>query len=295
MNSTDIKAHCLMTLTMFLAATSFPVGSSIANELSPVVLMFARFTLAALLFCPYVFYKNGFKLPPVKRLVSYAFLSIPLTVFFWCMFESLRHTSVLNTGALFTLVPAITAIFTFLINKESSTIFRSFGLGLGTIGALWIVFKGDFNAFIGLDLNYGDLIFIVGCIFMGIYNPLIKKVYNGEPMEVMTFWVLVFGGFWLLLVSGGNVFDVDWSIVPQKVFIGIFYLSLFCTLITFLLLQWSVVKIGATKVAAYGFLTPLFVIIISTIIGISEVDVALYPGILLVIIAMFIIQKEPSS
>ncbi len=222
----------------------------------------------------------------------YTILSVPLAIFFWCMFESLRYTSVLNTGALYTLVPAITAVYALFINREITSKFRSFGLILGTIGALWIVFRGDYGAFIGLKFNYGDLIFIVGCLFLGLYNPLVKKFYNGEPMEVMTFWVLLSGAGWLLIASGSNILNVDWSGIENRVYGGILYLSLFSTLITFFLLQICVVRIGATKVAAYGFLTPMFVIVISISIGMDNLELSTLPGIFMVIVAMFIIQQE---
>lgn len=287
------NAHGLMLLTIILAASSFPVGAAITNDLSPAVMMFVRFLLAAILFAPYVFIKNGLAFPSSQKIIHYIILSIPLAVFFWCMFESLRYTSVINTGALYTLVPAITAVYALFINKEITNKFRSFGLFLGTTGALWIVFRGSFSALVSLELNYGDLIFILGCIFLGLYNPLVKKFYSGEPMEIMTFWVLLSGAFLLLIVSAKSILIVEWYNVKGSVYGGILYLSLFSTLITFFLLQLCVVKIGATKVAAYGFLTPIFVIFISVIAGMGKLELITLPGILLVILAMFIIQKEP--
>jgi len=283
-----------MMLTIILAASSFPVGAAITNELSPAVMMFIRFLLAAILFAPYVFVKNPFQLPSWTKIYNYTILSVPLVVFFWCMFESLRYTSVLNTGALYTLVPAITAIFALLINKEVTNKFRSIGLLMGTIGALWIVFRGDYAAFVGLELNYGDLIFILGCLFLGLYNPLVKKYYSGEPMEVMTFWVLLFGACWLLLISSTSISSVNWYTIDISVYAGLVYLALFSTLLTFFLLQLCVVKIGPTKVAAYGFLTPIFVITISIAIGMEKLEPVTLPGILLVVVAVFIIQKEPN-
>jgi len=287
------NAHGLMLLTIILAASSFPVGAAITNDLPPAVMMFVRFILAAILFAPYVFMKNGLAFPPSKKLIHYTLLSIPLAVFFWCMFESLRYTSVINTGALYTLVPAITAVYALFINREITNKFRSFGLLLGTIGALWIVFRGNYSALVGLELNYGDLIFIFGCLFLGIYNPLVKKFYSGEPMEIMTFWVLLLGACLLLIASAESILTVEWSNVKGSVYGGVLYLSLFSTLITFFLLQLCVVKIGATKVAAYGFLTPIFVISISILVGVDKLELITLPGILLVIVAMFIIQKEP--
>ena len=283
-----------MVLTIVLAATSFPVGAAITNGLPPSIMMFVRFSLAALLFAPYVFIKNGLTLPPVKNILYYSILSVPLVIFFWCMFESLRYTSVLNTGALYTLVPAITAVYALFINHEVISRFRILGLLLGTAGALWIVFRGDYHALIHLELNYGDVVFMIGCLFMGLYNPLVKKLHGGEPMEIMTFWVLLLGACWLLILSGSNVLNVNWYSIENTVYAGILYLALFCTLITFFLLQLCVVQIGPTKVAAYGFLTPLLIISISLMLGLDEFEMVILPGVFLVIISMYIIQKEPT-
>lgn len=293
MKKTIIIAHGLMVLSIILAATSFPVGVLITNELPPVDLMFARFLAAALLFSPYVFIKNGLRLPSLNKIFKYSMLSIPLVVFFWCMFESLRYTNVINTGAIYTLVPVITAIFAFFINKERIKGVHLFGLVLGTIGAVWIVFKGDYNSLIRMELNYGDFIFTLGCFFLGLYNPLVKKIYSGERMEVMTFWVLLSGAMWLLIASRGSVFQVDWINIGSKVYIGILYLSLFSTLVTFFLLQKGVIILGATNVAAYGFLTPIFIIVISLVLGMAKFEIGTYPGVLVVITAMFIIQYNP--
>ena len=294
MKTSTTKYHWLMLLTLVLIATSFPVAATITNGLPPAVMMFVRFLLAALLFAPYVFIKNGLALPPGRNLFYYSILSIPLVIFFWCMFESLRYTSVLNTGALYTLVPAMTAVFALIINKEITNRFRIFGLCLGTAGALWIVFRGDYQAFIRLELNYGDLVFVIGCVFMALYNPLIKKLHEGEPMEIMTFWVLLLGAGWLLILSGSELLDIDWLSIEATVYAGIVYLALFCTLISFFLLQLCVIQIGATKVAAYGFLTPLLIIVISLIFGIDEFDAVIFPGIILVIVSMYITQREPT-
>ena len=289
------NAHGLMLISILLAATSFPIGAAITNNLPPSVMMFMRFFLAALMFAPYLMLRNTLYFPTPKRMLGYVVLSIPLAVFFWCMFEGLRYTSAINTGALYTLVPAITAIYALFINKEITHTFRSAGLLIGTLGALWIVFRGDYAALINLDLNYGDFIFIVGCFFLGLYSPLIKRIYRGEPMEVMTFWVLMSGAGWLLLASSSQLSDIEWRNVSYEVYGGILYLALFTTLITFFLLQICVVRIGATKVAAYGFLTPIFVIIISIALGTDHFEMVTLPGVVMVIMAMFIIQYEAKT
>ncbi|MCO4782116.1 MAG: DMT family transporter [Candidatus Cloacimonetes bacterium] len=292
MKNKQLIAHLMMLITSFLAATSFPIAGLITKDLPPVILMFARFLLAAILFAPYVIKTNGLQLPEFSKLRLYSILSIFLVTFFWCMFESLRYTSVLNTGALYTLVPAFTAVFALFINRIKTSKGHSMALLIGTIGALWIVFKGDYVAFFSMSINYGDYVFLIGALSLSIYNTLIKKFYSGEPMQVMTFWVLISGTLWLLLASKGAVFEVNWLGLAPRVYAGLLYLSFFTTLITFFLLQLSVIEIGPTKVAAYSFLTPVFITIINFFAGLAEFEMASIPGILLVLIAMILMLRK---
>jgi drug/metabolite transporter (DMT)-like permease len=291
----NIHVHGLMLLAIILAASSFPVGAIITNELPPAVLMFIRFLLAALLFSPLVLHKHGIKVPNLKHLLRYAVLSALLTAFFWCMFESLRYTSVVNTGALYTLVPAFTAISAYLINKEIINNYRILGLLVGTIGALWIVFRGNIDHLLGVQLNYGDLIFILGCISLSLYNPMIRRLHTNEPMMVLTFWILTIGSIWLLLLSIRDIPQIDWKHIDDSVYLWTIYLAVFSTLITFFIINFSTIKIGATKVAAYGFLMPFFVILISLIVGLEKFEVILLPGILLILGSVIFIQFEMRS
>ncbi|MEH6346760.1 MAG: DMT family transporter [Bermanella sp.] len=282
----------LMLLAIGLAASSFPVAKYITHAMPATAMMSVRFLLAALLFAPFVFTKNRFCVPEPKRLLGYLLLSVPLVVFFVCMFESLRYTSVLNTGALYTCVPAVTAVYAFFINKEFTGRLRVGGLLMGTLGALWIVFKGDLNLFLSMSLNRGDGLFFIGCLLMGFYNPLVKRLYQGEPMEIMTFWVLFCGGVILFLFSFNDLANIHWLQMEMGVYGGIIYLSFFSTLVTFFIMQYCTVKVGATRVASYGFLTPVFVIFLSVFLGLDQFEWILMPGVFLVLVAMFIMQKE---
>jgi drug/metabolite transporter (DMT)-like permease len=203
------SAHWLVLLSTVLIASSFPVGAAITSELDPVIMVFLRFIVAAAVFAPYVFLKNGLSLPTRSAALGYVALSLPRVIFFWCMFKGLRSTSALNTAAIFTFFPVFTAVFAMLINREKISGNRSLALGVGSIGALWIIFRGDPNALLSLDLNQGDLIVFAGTIALGVYGPLVKLLYRGEPQEIMTFWTLAAGSIWLMLLSGTNLLSIQ--------------------------------------------------------------------------------------
>ncbi len=286
--------HLLMVVCATLVSTSFTVGAAIAAGLDPAALTLVRFLLASLILWPYVGSRTGL-LASWSIIWRCGIISASLVVFFWCMFLSLRYTSALNTSVIFTLVPSISGIYAVLLVKERLKKEQLLALGLGMIGAVWVIFRGDFGQFTAMAWNKGDLIFLAGCLAMGLYTPLIKLFYRGEPMVVITFWILVTGSVWLLLISGYRLFTLDWRAVSLTVWLGIAYLALFTTVITFFLTQYAVPYIGPTKVMAYSYLYPGLVLLIDLVLGHGWPSGSVIPGILMVLAAMPVIQRSANT
>ncbi len=123
-------AQGTMVASTFLVATSFPVVDSIAGAIDSVVLTLLRFAMASLLFLPLVALRHrGYLIPNWRSLARYAALSAPLVGFFFAMFEALRTTTAVNTGALFTFGPSFAALFALVMVGErlAGIVFTSFG------------------------------------------------------------------------------------------------------------------------------------------------------------------------
>jgi len=274
-----------------LVATSFPLGAAITNEMDSLVLTFLRFALAALLFAPFVAWRYGIAMPSIRDLARYSILSACLVGFFWGMFTALQTTSALNTATIFALTPVITAGVSALLLKERLNKASRIALPAGIIGAVWVIFRGDPAALLSLNLGLGDGIFFMGTVAMGFYGPLVKYFHRGEPMAQITFWTLVSGAVWLLILSAPRLLEVEWSAVPIEVYGGIAYLSVFTTLVTFFVFQWSATVIGPTKVMSYTYLNPALVIVIAVVLGQEVPPLAIIPGLLLIFAATLILQR----
>jgi len=280
-------------LTMFgtvLVSTSFPVVAAIAQGLDSVVLTFLRFALAALMLAPLVAWKYGIPRPSLKDLGRYGLLSACMVGFFWGMFEALRFTSPLNTATIFTLTPLVAAAVSAVLLRERLKTRSFVALGIGFVGAIWVIFRGDFSSLIALDLNRGDAIFLAGTMSMGFYGPLIRHLHRGEPMAQMSFWILATGTGWLFLLALPRLGGVEWSGVEATVYFGVLYLSVFTTLITFFVFQWSTMILGATKVMSYTYVNPILVLIIGLLLGHDLPPALTYPGLLLVLGATVVLQ-----
>lgn len=279
-----------MLLCAVLVSGSFPVGAAISRDLDPALLTLIRFFCATLLFAPLIHFRYGLRIAP-RSLIRYSLISATLVIFFWCMFLSLRYTTALNTSAIFTLVPSFSGLYAMVINHERLGRPRLVALLLGLVGAVWIIFRGDLDLFLALAWNRGDLIFLVGCLFMGLYTPLVRLLHRGEPMPLMAFWVMATGTCWLLPLAAPHFHSLSWGAVPVRVWWGIGYLAVFSTIVSFFLTQYAILFLGPTRVMAYSYLYPALVLVLDLIFGGAWPGWRILPGIAIVLSAMFVVQR----
>ena len=284
------RVHGLMVIASLLVSTSFTVGKAITHGLDPALLTLVRFLFAIVFFAPLVAMKYGLHRPSLKALAGYATISLSITGFFWCMFASLRLTNALNTSALFTLVPGISGIYAIILLGERLGRYRLFALFIGMLGALWVVFRGDTASMLALRFNAGDLLFLAGCFLMAFYTPLVRKFHRRESMAEMTLWIIISGSVWLLFFSAGSIGSTDFTAIPLFIWGGIVYLAIFTTIITFFLTQHATLIIGPTRVMAYSYLYPGFVLLINWATGTETPEPKTLPGIAVVILAMLVVQ-----
>ena len=126
---------------------------------------------------------------------------------------------------------------------------------------------------------------------MALYMPLVKLLHRGEPMAVMTFWILVTGCLWLLLFACTKVTTVPWASIPAKVWLGIAYLAMFTTIITFFISQWATLHLGPTRVMAYSYLYPPLIILIEWLLHHDFPPLKTMLGVLIILPAMVIVQR----
>jgi drug/metabolite transporter (DMT)-like permease len=281
-----------MLLAAIIVSSSFTVGEAITHGLKPSALLLVRYIVAVICLAPIVVVNHGFSLPSARRIGGYSLISASTVGFFWCMFESLRYTDALNTSVIFTLVPGISGVYSAVFLKERLGRGRLWALFFGMTGALWVIFRGDPERLLALDVNYGDLLFLAGCFMMAAYTPLVKRMHRQESMVIMTFWVLVTGSVWLFILALSGLGAVDWQGVEMQVWGGIVYLAVFSTIITFYLTHIATLYLGPTRVMAYSYFYPAFVLVINWGLGKGFPPAIILPGVAVVTLATVALQRE---
>jgi drug/metabolite transporter (DMT)-like permease len=278
-----------------LVSTSFPVGEAITGGLDPAVLTFFRFVLAAAVLGAVLGVRGEFVRPDWSLIVRTGIIGSIMAIFFVAMFEALRWTSALSTGALFTLVPLMSSGFGFLINGQRINSKHLAYLAFGAAGAIWIVFDGSLDKLLSLSLGPGELIFAVGCLAFSFYAPAIKRLHRGESPTAFAFWNLVTGAFLLGIYAFPTLFETDLYAVQSKVWLGIVYLAVFTTALTFFLSTLGSLSLPAFKVMSYTYLTPAVVAIFAAVFYQQLPTFSVVVGILAVLSVTLLLQRTQAN
>ncbi len=288
MNATSI-AHVSVLLATFIVATTFPVGAIIAPHLDPGATVFTRFLISIITMLPIALFTNLISIPSAKRLMQYASVGLVHAGFFILMFVALRYTTSLNTAVIYSLTPSISAIVAFLLIGERVNRIHFFLLPAAVLATIWVIFQGNVQKILDFNLNLGDSLFGLGCILLGLYSTLLKKLHvKGRTLDLV-FWSMTSAAVPLAVYTlTATSISAYWD-VPQQVYGWIIYLSVL-TVLTSFIWAYGTPTIGPMKTMAYSYLVPTFVLFINGVAYGAWPNAATIPGVLIGLICMIFIQ-----
>jgi len=283
-------AHFIILLATLAISTTFPIGQRIAPQLDPVLIVLYRFVLCVFFMSPLLF-TNKIKIPSPRRLVQFAVIGACYSGFFICMFSALRQTTSLNTSVIYTLVPALAAIVSFVILGERLKGLHFSLLGLGIGSTLWVLFQGSWSAITQFHFNPGDLLFGSGCILTALYSTLIKKFHVQESPFNLAFWSMVCGSVLLGIYAWVTSVEFVFTTIPTEVALWVLYLAVM-TVFTSFAWSYGTPKLGSAHTLAYSYLIPSFVLVINWLAFGSLPPLIVLPGVLSGVGVMVVLQRK---
>ncbi|MGF1702627.1 DMT family transporter [Photobacterium makurazakiensis] len=289
MNS-QLKGHLYVILATLVIAGSFIATANVSDQLHPISLNLMRFTIAALILFPIVLMrKNSWKsfkrVLPRSLVISFFFCG-----YFVCNFAAMLTTTTLNVGSIYTLTPLVTAIFSVLLLKHKLTIKILVIYLLGMIGTLWVIFEGNLQHLREFNLNQGDLVFLVGVVFMACYTIAMKRLYRDDDVTIMTFANLFGGVIWTLIAVVVVDIDLNWHSLKSDYYPSMAYLAIAATFLTSYLYQKASTYMSPVNISAYIYLSPAFVALLSIVMTGEAIKSTLWVGIILSAFATAVLQ-----
>lgn len=293
--TSQAQGHLAMLLFSALVAGSFSLGSLAANEIAPMAITAARFVIAALVVGVAVFATGGVPVGATRALWRYPVMGALMATYFVLMFEGLKTAAPVSMAAVFTLTPVLAALFGWLLIRQRTTARMAAAIAIGAAGALWVIFRADWAAFVAFDVGRGEFLFFWGCVAHAAYPVVVRLLNRGERPLVFTFGMLVSAALLMLVLGWSDLRATDWGALPPIVWICLGYISVFATAISFFLVQYSALRLPSAKVMAYTYLTPSWVILWEVALGNPLPGVIVLVGVGCTFVALALLLKDDAS
>jgi drug/metabolite transporter (DMT)-like permease len=290
-----LQGHAAMLAFSALVAGSFSLGAMVANEIDPAALNAIRFLLAAAVLGGLAMVlprHGGFRPAHFRAPWRYVVLAALFAGYFVLMFEGLKTAAPVSAGAVFTLTPLITAAFAWPLLGQRPDRRILLALAIGAVGALWVIFRADLRALFAFQVGRGEAIYFVGVVLHAVFTPMLKKLNRGEPALVTTALVMAAGFVLLSLWGWREIAAIDWLALPPWIWGVILYLVLATTALTFVLLNFAAQRLPSSKVMAYTYLTPAWIILWELALGHGGPGGLILPGVGLIVLALLLLLRE---
>lgn len=278
-----------------LVAGSFALGVKVANDITPAAFTLIRFVIAVSILATVLLIKTEFTKKVFKAPWRFFVLGGCIAIYFVLMFEGLKIASSVSLAAVFTFAPLLSGLFGYIFVRQKMSLSIFTALVIGAIGALWVVFEGNFQRLIMLEFGLGEMIFFCGVVFHALYTPLSRKLNRGESPLGFAFATTLGATVLMIFYGIGDVYQTDLLNLSWMVWLTLFYTALFASALTFFLIQYATLVLPSSKVMAYTYLVPSWALMWELGLGqnISIYNIGL--GILLTIFALVILLWAPEG
>ncbi len=288
-------------IAMVLIWGSFPVAAKIGVQHAPPLLLSGvRFSIAFAIMAPLALIQRKKLLITRKQhlnvfLISLLMVAIPSSIFF----ISALYAQVGVLTIMWSTTPIFTAIFTMRDAGEVRGWKLVGSLALGLIGVLIVLFGRipflpGANTGSQLFANSGpaliaELAVLGSAIIYGLGIRMAKHSDPELPVMVLTTWQLFYCGVFLLALT--FVFERGYAFHPTLTTFGaLFYLTVFCSCISFFLTFWLIRRIGAIRTAYADFIIPGVTLILSYILLGESLTFTKIVGLALVILGIVMVE-----
>jgi drug/metabolite transporter (DMT)-like permease len=185
--------------------------------------------------------------------------TIPFVLIYWAQIQ-------VNSGlasVLFATFPLWVAIFShFFLPNEGITPQRIVGMFLGFLGVV-VIFNNGFSDVRSTTL-LGMCAIILGAIIQAFGLIALRRFGKNMHPVMLTFWPMLMSAVLLLAVSYGTE-DYSTVLFDIKTVGSLVYLSIFCTVVTFVIYFWLVKHIEVVILSLSAFITPVIAVFIGVI------------------------------
>ncbi len=260
------RVWLLLVAANLFWAGNYVFGKYVLKELTPLWIIFSRWTLALIFLFPIAYFLEKPKWQMVRKawlpLVSMGILGI--FGYNMVLYSALKYTSSTNAALVSALNPAVIVLFSVFLLRERITRLQTTGIVLSLLGTLVVITQGDLGQILQKEYNKGDLLMLAAVVIWTLYSIIGRRLTTIPPITATAVSALFAT---LIMAPFAFAQEMDMTKISPFALTGILYLAIFPSVLSFIFWNMSVRAIGISQAGIFLNLIPVFTALISGILG----------------------------
>jgi drug/metabolite transporter (DMT)-like permease len=246
----NITTTLALIFTVVAWGLSFVAIKIVLTELSPIMYMFIRFSLASAVFLVILLIKGFPCLDRATHIKLFLTGLFEPGLYFYFETTGLTLTSASKASIILATVPLLVMVL--------ARIFLHEPIGRNSIFAIFLSVLGIFLLVIGesgwLELNnstIGDLLILMAALSAALYMVLARSLGNKLSSLVITSFQMFYGTIMFLPVFLFKFSATNWNTVSLNSIIALIFLALVCTVGGYSLYNYALTQIPASRASVF--------------------------------------------
>ena len=265
MSKTAMLPYLEALFAVIAWGASFIATKVVLNDISPVAIVWLRFTMGIFILGITSALRKQFALPNKNEWGYFALLGfLGITFHQWLQSNGLRTSEAGTTAWIVSTTPIFMAILGLLVLKEGLNWVKISGIFLAFAGVLLVVSDGDFTSIsIGIFGTFGDVLILVSAINWAVFSVLSRRGLKSHPASLMMFYVMTFGWvFTSILFFTGSGLE-EFSRLTTNGWFGIAFLGIFCSGLAYIAWYDALQSLPAAQTGAFLYIEPLIAVMVA--------------------------------
>jgi drug/metabolite transporter (DMT)-like permease len=207
-------------------------------------------------------------------------------------FKGLELSTPINSSVLVTTTPIMVTVLSAVLIKEKIRFYRATGIGIGLIGALFLVLYGQELRQDAPNIPLGNTLFMVNSFFFALYLITVKKLLERYHPLTLLKWLFLIGVLLNLPIALPHFMEVSWTELPFEAIWRMAFVVIGTTFLTYLFNVFALTQLKATTVSAFVYLQPLIGILYAVLSGRDELSAVKIAAACMVLLGVYLVSKR---
>lgn len=256
------------TLAVIFWGGSFIATKVALRDLSPVTVVWLRFSIGMILLGAAVHLRRQFRLPSGSDIGYFALIGfIGITFHQWLQSTGLQTAQATTTAWIVATTPIFIALLGWLALKERLAWVQIFGILAATAGVLLVVTRGNLALLLTGSIGApGDFLILLSAPNWALFSILSRRGLRRYPATLMMFFVMGFGWLFttLLLVAGPGFNEIIRLSLPG--WLGVVFLGVFCSGLAYIFWYDALQALPVAQAGAFVYLEPFVTLVVAALV-----------------------------